>query len=344
MKPFVIQRIYKKIILRWPWLTDYRIPVEWIQSIDIEPIARCNLKCPFCQVPGWERAEQTKAMSLENFKKIVDQFPSLAEVKIQGMGEPFINKHMPELISYCSQKQISTYIVSNGTILPKTTQEKIIDAGLNKIWFSFDGATKATYESLRVGANYEHVLNNIRELCITKKERKSKIGIGMVCLVSTDQVMKEIPDYVQMVQGIGVEYVYIKSRLKNWEKKGDQGAFVIGSMKKTNAFEGFYEYYNAGLKIAEKLGVHVSMVEDGDYTALDPCPWPWSSAYISAEGKVVPCCTIGVPETWNMGDLMKQDIREIWNNDAYRKLRREMKENTIRELCQNCYGQCEKAS
>jgi pyrroloquinoline quinone biosynthesis protein E len=339
----IAQRIHKKIVLTWPWLTDYRIPVEWIQEIDIEPIARCNLKCSFCQVPGWERAEETKAMNLDNFKKIIDQFPNLREVKIQGMGEPFINKQMPELIAYCSQNKISTYIVSNGTILPKSMQEKIIDAGLKKIWFSFDGATKETYESLRVGANYEKVLDNIRELCITKKEKNSKIGIGMVCLVSTDQVMKEIPDYVKMAASIGVKYVYIKSRLKNWEKKGDEGAFIVSSMKKTNTFKGFDEYFNEGLSIAKELDINVSMVDDGEYSASNPCPWPWSSAYISTEGKVVPCCTIGVPETWNMGDLMKQDIREIWNNDEYRKLRREMKENTIRELCQSCYGECKTA-
>lgn len=329
---------FKKIILRWPNLTGFRIPVKYIRAIDIEPVAACNLKCPFCQVPGWRRAIETTPMTLEVFEKIINQFPGLMWVKIQGMGEPFLNRQLPDFLAYCTGKRIKTVIISNGTLLTKAMGEKIIDSGLSEIYFSFDGATRETYESLRVGANFEEVLGNIRGLCELKKARNSNIRIGMVCLVSTEQVLKELPRYVQMAFDNGVREVQIKKRLKNWKKADNSGTYVITSMMKVSGFYDYNKYFEQAKEKARCLGVRLTITSDSDFSFTNPCPWPWCSVYISAEGKVIPCCTIGIPETWCMGDLRKENIRKIWNNASYRMLRRDMKKNSIRNLCKPCYG------
>ncbi len=312
--------------------------MELIRHIDVEPITSCNLQCSFCQVPRWERANKTVSMTLEVFKKIIDQFPCLKKVKIQGMGEPFINKQLPDFIGYCTNKGIGTRVVSNGTILNETIRERILDAKLNEIYFSFDGATKETYESLRVGASFEKVLENIRKLCELKKARNSNIHIGMVCLVSTQQVLKELPEYIQMAFDNGVTEVQIKRRLKNWKKVDGSNAYIIGSLMKVNEFHDYDIYFAQALEKARLLGVSLTRMHDADYSLFNFCHWPWDSAYISVEGKVVPCCDIGIPETWQMGDLMKEDIEKIWNNDLYRSLRRDMKKNNIRDICKACYG------
>ena len=68
-------------------ITNYYVPTFLINSIDMEPIAACNLRCGFCQVPGWDRAKTTNPMKLETFMKIINKFSYLKHVKIQGMGE-----------------------------------------------------------------------------------------------------------------------------------------------------------------------------------------------------------------------------------------------------------------
>ena len=74
------------------------------------------------------------------------------------------------------------------------------------------------------------------------------------------------------------------------------------------------------------------------YSSSNPCPWPQTSLYISTEGKVVPCCAIGIPDTWSMGDLKTDRIEDIWNNRAYRELRRRIRQNRILDICKSCYG------
>src|SRR4030042_6545842 len=80
----ITTRYLRKPILKRPFLTGYRIPTDFIQVIDIEPVALCNLECPFCQVPGWERAKSTTPMSIEFFEKILSEFKNLRQIKLQG--------------------------------------------------------------------------------------------------------------------------------------------------------------------------------------------------------------------------------------------------------------------
>jgi sulfatase maturation enzyme AslB (radical SAM superfamily) len=59
-----------------------------ILALDIEPTTKCNLDWKYCQVPWSNRSTKVKDLSLNQFKWIIDQFPSLQFIKLQGMGEP----------------------------------------------------------------------------------------------------------------------------------------------------------------------------------------------------------------------------------------------------------------
>ena len=60
--------------------------------------------------------------------------------------------------------------------------------------------------------------------------------------------------------------------------------------------------------------------------------------FIGTDGKVVPCCIVGVPETWTMGDLTHQKINDIWNNDLYISLRKQLITGEIPNTCKPCYN------
>jgi len=59
--------------------------------------------------------------------------------------------------------------------------------------------------------------------------------------------------------------------------------------------------------------------------------------YVTTEGKVVPCCVVAIPETWCMGDITRGTIKDIWNNDRYRELRKKIYQNKLPETCLGCY-------
>lgn len=331
-----MKRITKKLIVKSSVLTRYIVPLRAIRHIDIEPIAACNLKCSFCQVPGWPRAHQTQPMEIDLFRNIISQFPNLRSIKLQGMGEPLLNPNLIEMIRIASDRNIKTSVITNGLLLNSESARKILAAGLTRLCFSFDGATKRTYENARVNSNYHTVIGNIESICKIKKQTKAKTDIRMECLVSNKDILAEIPSLIKLASKLGVAKVNLKKRLKIWKKIQNEGGYYFESDYLDND-DDYLKVKDQANLIAQELGVEFGICGDPEYSSADPCFWPWHSMYVSTEGKVVPCCAIGIPETWCMGDLSKEKLRDIWNNKAYRDMRRRISSNQTPDLCKSCY-------
>ena len=353
------QRIYRKVknriklkrqfykVFKNPHLKEnYILPVSFITKIDLEPIAACNLKCAFCQVPGWKRAKLTNAIKTDTFESIIDQLPGLVDVKLQGMGEPFINPRLIELIQICNKKNLYSHIATNGTLLTEKKSKEVLDANLTNLTFSIDGATKETYENAREGANFNEVLDNIKYITnLRNSDKKFKTQFRIDCLASNDKIFSEIPQLVNLASKTGVDRLHIKGRLKIWQKNKikfkNQEHFDVKENIYLDSMKNYNEIIAKSKKIAKDKKLKLtfgSIEEDAKYSSTNHCMWPWDSLFIGTDGKVVPCCIVGVPETWTMGDLTHQKINDIWNNDLYISLRKQLITGEIPNTCKPCYN------
>jgi pyrroloquinoline quinone biosynthesis protein E len=275
-------------------------------------------------------------MDIDLFKKAIDQLPKLKKVKIQGMGEPLLNKNLPEFIKYAQDQNIKTQTITNGTVLNPEIAHQLLEAKLSDLTFSIDGATKNTYESLRVNAKYDTVTKNIQHICDIKKKLGFKTEISIVCLVSNREVLSEVPQLVELASQLGVDKVSIKKRLKIWEQENNGSSYSF-TTSYLDSFPDFMEILDQSDQIAKKNHIKLKIEQDSDYSASNPCLWPFKSLYVSTEGKIVPCCVLAMPETWCMGDLNEDTLETIWNNKPYRELRRKIALNQVPETCINCY-------
>jgi len=319
-----------------------RNPVSRIRSIDIEPVAKCNLRCPFCQVPEWHRAYETGLMEVDLFEKIINQFPKLKHIKLQGMGEPFLNNNLIKMIRIAGKKNIKTTILTNGTLLDKALCVDILDSKLTKLCFSFEGATKKTYESLRVGANYEMVVNNIRTICELRNKGRYKTSIYIRCLVSNQVVLDEFSGLVELASDIGVDALHVAHELKIWKTKNKvtyPTEFIA-----IDSYENYHSIIKKAKKKASKLGINLNIERSNKHKQIYPCYSPWNTLFISVEGNIVPCSNIGSPNTWCMGNLNESGIHKIWNNESYSRLRKSIRLGQIPEFCSTCYNYNQKAS
>ena len=64
------------------------------------------------------------------------------------------------------------------------------------------------------------------------------------------------------------------------------------------------------------------------------CPEPWQRMLVDLRGDVVPCCA----RRWNdtFGNIKHQRWQDIWNGEAYQKLRAEMRESGYEKTCPDC--------
>tara|TARA_R110000796_G_scaffold74996_1_gene168427 strand:- start:448 stop:1770 length:1323 start_codon:yes stop_codon:yes gene_type:complete len=67
------------------------------------------------------------------------------------------------------------------------------------------------------------------------------------------------------------------------------------------------------------------------------CMIPWIHVHAFPNGKAFPCCLADSDHP--IGDLHKNTIREVWNDDAYKTMRKNMLEEKSCKECTKCYEQ-----
>ena len=88
------------------------------------------------------------------------------------MGEPLVNNNFFKMVDYASQSGICSEITTNGSLLNNKNIDFLKKSQLSRITISVDGATKKTFESIRIKSNFETVVKNSYNLV---KEFKKKL-------------------------------------------------------------------------------------------------------------------------------------------------------------------------
>ena len=134
----------------------------------LEVAARCNLHCQMCAInydsrylPGSKRPP---FLTPELFSRLEPIFPRLVRAYLFGLGEPLLNRNLVDYVRALSRYGVDVWFNTNGTLIDERKAEDLAEAGAGAITVSIDGATKETYERIRVGSRYEAVLGGIRAL------------------------------------------------------------------------------------------------------------------------------------------------------------------------------------
>lgn len=67
------------------------------------------------------------------------------------------------------------------------------------------------------------------------------------------------------------------------------------------------------------------------------CMMPWVHMHAFADGRAYPCCFADYHKP--IGNLHDNTMKEVWNNDQYRELRRNMMHDKPSSICNKCYEQ-----
>jgi len=286
--------------------------------ITIEPTNLCDQKCPVCETGAGILNRPRGMMSLENFKKIIDKiYPHTNTIMFYFMGEPFLNKDAYEMIKYAKSKDIFITCCTNGNFVDG---KKLIDSEIDEVSFQIGGATQETHQIYRVNGSLEKILTNIKLAVKRKKETKAKteIVLGFIIMRHNEY---QIADFWELVKELEVDRGEVISPcVRDFE----QGKIFLTKDKKywlydKNAFE-----------------------KEGILKPKDPlknsCWWIWHSLVITWDGNIVPCCRDPKAQ-YIMGNILKEDLKDIWNNKKYRVFRRQILTNQKQvPICELCTG------
>jgi radical SAM protein with 4Fe4S-binding SPASM domain len=159
--------------------------------VTIEPNNICNLRCIMC--PYKEMKRKKVVMSLILFKKVVDEAKEIGckEIHLTQYNEPFTDRFLSERLVYIRKKGMKSSFYSNATLMNQEMIKKVLENPPDLIRFSVDGTKKETFESVRNGANYETVVENINNLFQERNRIGLKLPVIEVFFTVLDKNRKE---------------------------------------------------------------------------------------------------------------------------------------------------------
>ena len=319
--------------------------------VQLEPVGQCNLRCRMCPIqfrgdgsPGGPPA----FMSYELFCRLVDGFPALTELHLQGLGEPLMHPRFFDMVRYASSRGIEVSTNTNMTVLSERRAEECVASGLARVHASLDGASAETYEFIRVRARFERVLRNLRHLAEAKARlRGARPEIRLVA-VAMRRNLDELPALVRLAHELGIAHVSVQHLCHDFgesslpEQYRPMRAFVEDETLLHEDPERVRRAFDGARAAAAELGVALRLpnVRPRGHASAVPgrsrCDWPWRGAYVSWSGEAMPCCMVATPDRINFGSMAKQGVAEVWSNEAYSEFRRRLESDDPPEICRSC--------
>jgi len=169
----------------------------------------CNLKCFMCNQfldpnsPKWIMQDAV-------YDRVVRElYPFAKTVQFSAFGEPLMTPGMEQKLDDLERTHTKLEMVSNATLMMKESRfrEKLLET-LELVTFSVDGATRETYNSIRTGADFDEVLDNITRFAQARMdmpaERRPRMNFNFIMMKRT---VAEAPRFVRMAKALGGDHI-----------------------------------------------------------------------------------------------------------------------------------------
>jgi len=267
--------------------------VQFPKYLQIETVSNCNARCIMCPIEDWKRDHTL--MRPATYSKIIDEIKDYSDwierVTIQLDGEPLIDKNLEPRIKLLKDIGIKMVaFASNGSLMNAKRAESVIKSGVDEVSFSVDGATKETFEKIRLRLNFDEVVENILNFVATRDRLGADtiVRIRMTIQPENEDEFEEFMNFWQSKLGTN-DSVYGKV-LHTWGNSNSDKNFALA---------GGYDF--------PKLNA-------------TPCSSPWTSFIVLTDGRV-PLCCCDYNAAVNFGNVRENSIKELWQGQKINNVR-----------------------
>lgn len=187
-------------------------PASSLTKIYVEPTDLCNLNCTICIRNGWD--ETLGKMTQETFDRILEgvkQINPRPTVFFGGLGEPFYHPKTVEWIAAARAAGAPVEVITNGTMLTEKRSRQLIEADLDILWVSIDGASPESYADVRLGAQLPKVLSNISKFRRMRRvSHKPRPAIG-IAFVAMRRNINDLPEVIRIGRNLGARHFSVSN-------------------------------------------------------------------------------------------------------------------------------------
>jgi radical SAM protein with 4Fe4S-binding SPASM domain len=308
--------VFEEYRQRWHEYPEKRILSDFPMNLDLYITNRCNLQCVMCRrtlevqkgLNSEIYQEEQCDMDLNVYKKVIDEAAreGVYAIHLTAYGEPLLHEDIIEMIKYAREKNIlDLFMHTNGTILFENVASELLEAGLTRLIFSVDSPVKEIYEKIRIGADFDVVVDNIKKFMELKRKRGFKYPFVRVQMVEMENNRSQRDSY----------YNYFKNIVDS-----------VGRIEYIN-----FNEMDDGNRYYRKRRYKENYV----------CRQLWQRLCVNFDGNVYACLVIN--ENTKLGDVDNSTIKELWHGEKMKELRNDHIEGNIGKItpCSNCGMQLE---
>ena len=183
----------------------------------------CNLRCPSCRkelIFYKEGSQYKKRIQLAD--KINDwlyTYNKPIQVHIGSDGDPFASHVYRHFMEQTPKRDNIKYsILTNGLMFKEFhTKVPYVINNLQELGVSIDGASKETYEKLRLGGNWNKIIENLE--CISELKEKHNFRFILHFVVQKDNY-HEMENIINLGEQYGADRVWL-NKIEDWGTMDD---------------------------------------------------------------------------------------------------------------------------
>lgn len=321
------------------------------RSIVIESTDRCNLLCITC--PRLSYDYKPRDLTMEAFMKLVPALKHYDNVDLTGWGEPLLHKQLFDMIRISREQGCTAGFITNATLLDDKRGRKLLEAQVNWMFVSIDGADPGTFSGIRIGGDLGKVVNNVRHFVQLREEYKTPKYNGP--FLSTTFTMNranfaEVPDFVTLASDIGFDQIHIKNQdVVSKPDDVQQILFPFSDDQPAIPYDELKSKFAQARLIAEERGARL-LLPTFEYGFTNTCvPMQQGGVYVAATGDISPCVNLGHPTPRMMpdgsyiknsglvfGNINKDAFETMWQTPTWTQFRDEFSQGVVPKACEGC--------
>jgi len=194
-----------------------------IQHLRLAIDDSCNLRCPSCR-KGMIFHKEGSAYNLgiklaDKINEWLYDYKHPIQVHIGSDGDPFASHVYRHFMDQTPERDNIKYSILTNALMLKDFAPRVpyVIRNLNELGVSIDGATKDTYEKMRLGGRWEKINENLEYI----SELKDKHGFRFIMhFVVQKNNYHEMEDIVMLGEKYNADRVWF-SRIQDWNTWGN---------------------------------------------------------------------------------------------------------------------------
>ena len=347
--------------VRYPQPTGAPVTIVWNFT------NKCNLNCLHCHQDSSPMSSYPELTTSQAFKVIDNMSDAGVAIITFSGGEPLLRRDLYDVIKRANDNGMLCTIASNGTLMTREVAKKLAKVGIRRVEIGLDGATAETHDFLR---------NNHGSFKATIEGIKNCAEVGFDELATTmtlhSKNVSELEETMKLAEKLGATRFYLNRLIP--AGRGVEACYLdVTSEEKIKALETLYSKFHKSVlngfsmqcyargmtyyarlgyerskgkvftvsealsgyekMFQDKFGLEISKIVRKLAAGFGGCSAGLTYAGLTASGDLIPC----VPAPIKLGNLLEQNLEEIWINNELLNYIRNRK--ALKGSCKICaYG------